>query len=69
MSDEELLQEFSFVATMIANTLATYEMQMGFDMKNKQLVLFKNGKVGRIPFEKINKYINEIGEWRINENY
>ena len=55
MKDEELLQEFSFVATMIANTLATYEMQMGFDMKNKQLVLFKNGKVGRIPFEKINE--------------
>ena len=24
--------------------------------------IFKNGKVGRIPFEKINKYINEIGE-------
>lgn len=62
MSNEELNVEFSFVATMIANTLATYEMQMGFDMKNKDLVLFKEGKIARFKFDDINRHIVKIKE-------
>lgn len=62
MNNEELSEEFSFVATMIANTLATYKMQMGFDMENKDLVLFKEGKIARFKFDDINRHIEKIGE-------
>lgn len=62
MNNEELNVEFSFVATMIANTLATYEMQMGFDMNNKQLVLMKDNKIASFSFADINKHIEEIAK-------